>query len=212
MFLSCLRMANCRSVELSVPHVRIYKEQSGSDESFDSFVFGAKCCCRISTMWINTGLMPTTVYQHYELKQIDQLFNVFTEKQVEAIRRSGAFRACYRGQNTGRFRSYLENFAARVWAIPGRTTFRKYSYRRHDCRDVADRLRAKEEIPEFAGNSLCLWVSMHLILRTDINGWVTETRSGRFLLGLRCSRTRDADNQASRFYAENMHIFPSNIR
>ena len=66
---------------------KIYKQQSQSEESFDSFVFWGEMLLSdfedIDKYRVDANQLFTNIT---ELKQIDQLFNIFSDKQVEAIR------------------------------------------------------------------------------------------------------------------------------
>ena len=132
---------------------RIYKEQSGSDESFDSFVFWGEMLLSdfndVDKYRVDAKQLFTNIT---ELKQIDQLFNVFSEKQVEAIRQ---FWSNFVPVTEGKTQ---EDFVA-TWKIllPVYEQFRAELLVENTategmiCRDVADRLRSKEDILEFAG-------------------------------------------------------------
>ena len=78
---------------------RIYIEHSKRDETFDSFVFWGEMLLSdfddVDKYCVDAKQLFTNIT---ELKQIDELFNVFSDKQVEAIRQ---FWSSYRGQNTG---------------------------------------------------------------------------------------------------------------
>ena len=66
---------------------RIYKSQIKNDETFDTFVFWGEMLLSdfddVDKYCVNAKQLFSNIT---ELKQIDQLFNVFSERQVEAIR------------------------------------------------------------------------------------------------------------------------------
>jgi len=191
---------------------RIYKEQSGSDESFDSFVFWGEMLLSdfndVDKYRVDAKQLFTNIT---ELKQIDQLFNVFTEKQVEAIRQ---FWSNFVPVTEGKTQ---EDFVA-IWKIllPVYEQFRAELLSENTategmiCRDVADRLRAKEEIPEFAGKQF-VFVGFNALnpCERTLMAELQKRDQADFYWDYDAAELRDADNQASRFYAENMHIFPS---
>jgi len=191
---------------------RIYKEQSSSDESFDSFAFWGEMLLSdfndVDKYRVDAKQLFTNIT---ELKQIDQLFNVFSEKQVEAIRQ---FWSNFVPVTEGKSQ---EDFVA-TWKIllPVYEQFRSELLAENTategmiCRDVADRLRAKEEIPEFAGEQF-VFVGFNALnpCERTLMAELQKRNQADFYWDYDAAELRDADNQASRFYAENLHIFPS---
>src|ERR1035437_8443486 len=191
---------------------RIYKEQSQRDETFDSFVFWGEMLLsdfedvdkyRVDAKHVFTNIT--------ELKQIDQLFNVFSEKQVEAIRQFWSnFIPVTEGKTS-------EDFVA-TWKIllPVYEQFRAELIDKNTategmiCRDVADRLRAKEAIPEFE-NKQFVFIGFNALNPCERTLFAELQRRGQadFYWDYDAVELRDSDNQASRFYAENIHLFPS---
>ncbi|MFT3753874.1 MAG: PD-(D/E)XK nuclease family protein [Paludibacter sp.] len=191
---------------------RIYKEQSGSDESFDSFVFWGEMLLSdfndVDKYRVDAKQLFTNIT---ELKQIDQLFNVFSEKQVEAIRQ---FWSNFVPVTEGKTQ---EDFVA-TWKIllPVYEQFRAELLAENTategmiCRDVADRLRAKEDIPEFEGKQF-VFVGFNALnpCERTLMAELQKRSQADFYWDYDATELRDSDNQASRFYAENLHIFPS---
>jgi len=191
---------------------RIYKEQSGSDESFDSFVFWGEMLLSdfndVDKYRVDAKQLFTNIT---ELKQIDQLFNVFSEKQVEAIRQ---FWSNFVPVTEGKTQ---EDFVA-TWKIllPVYEQFRAELLAENTategmiCRDVADRLRAKEDIPEFAGKQF-VFVGFNALnpCESTLMAELQKREQADFYWDYDAEELRDPDNQASRFYAENLHVFPS---
>ncbi|MEI7504539.1 MAG: hypothetical protein WCJ61_14765 [Paludibacter sp.] len=133
---------------------RIYIEHSKSEETFDSFVFWGEMLLSdfedVDKYRVDAKQLFTNIT---ELKQIDELFNVFTEKQVEAIRQFwSSFVPITEGKTS-------EDFIA-TWKIllPIYEQFRKELIAENTgsegmiCRDVADRLAKKEIIPNLKNN------------------------------------------------------------
>ena len=127
---------------------KIYKELSKSDETFDSFVFWGEMLLNdfedIDKYKVDARQLFTNIT---ELKEIDQLFNVFSEKQLEAIRQFWKnFVPVTEGKTTEEFISiwkilYLvyEQFHAELKA-EGTATEGMI------CRDVVERLDNRSEI------------------------------------------------------------------
>lgn len=190
----------------------IYKQQSGSDESFDSFVFWGEMLLSdfndVDKYRVDAKQLFTNIT---ELKQIDQLFNVFTEKQVEAIRQ---FWSNFVPVTEGKTQ---EDFLA-TWKIllPVYEQFRAELLSENTategmiCRDIADRLRAKEDIPEFEGKQF-VFVGFNALnpCERTLMAELQKRSQADFYWDYDAAELRDSDNQASRFYAENLHVFPS---
>lgn len=191
---------------------RIYKELSGSDETFDSFVFWGEMLLSdfedVDKYRVDAKQLFTNIT---ELKQIDQLFNIFSEKQVEAIRQ---FWSNFVPVTEGKSQ---EDFIA-TWKI----LLQVYNQFRAEliaentategmiCRNVADRLIAKEDIPEFISKQF-VFVGFNALNPCERTLMAELQKRGQadFYWDYDAAELRDADNQASRFYAENIHIFPS---
>jgi Fe-S-cluster formation regulator IscX/YfhJ len=193
----------------------IYKQLSGSDESFDSFVFWGEMLLSdfedVDKYLVDAKQLFTNIT---ELKQIDQLFNVFSEKQVEAIRQ---FWSNFVPVTEGKSQ---EDFVA-TWKIllqvyqQFRTMLNAENTATEGmiCRDVAERLRAKENIPEFAGKQF-VFIGFNALNPCERTLMAEFQKRGQadFYWDYDAAELRDANNQASRFYAENIHIFPSKYK
>ncbi len=191
---------------------RIYIEQSGSDESFDSFVFWGEMLLSdfddVDKYRVDARQLFTNIT---ELKQIDQMFNIFSEKQVEAIRQ---FWSNFVPVTEGKSQ---EDFIA-TWKIllPVYEQFRAELIAENTgtegmiCRDVADRLRAKEPVPELEGKQF-VFIGFNALNPCERTLMAELQKRGQadFYWDYDAAELRDADNQASRFYAENIHLFPS---
>ena len=191
---------------------RIYIEQSGSDESFDSFVFWGEMLLSdfddVDKYRVDARQLFTNIT---ELKQIDQMFNIFSEKQVEAIRQ---FWSNFVPVTEGKSQ---EDFIA-TWKIllPVYEQFRAELIAENTgtegmiCRDVADRLRAKEPVPELEGKQF-VFIGFNALNPCERTLMTELQKRGQadFYWDYDAAELRDADNQASRFYAENIHLFPS---
>ena len=78
------------------------------------------------------------------------------------------------------------------------------------CRDVAERLRAREAIPEFE-NKQFVFIGFNALNPCERTLFAELQRQGQadFYWDYEAAELRDSDNQASLFYAENIHLFPS---
>lgn len=191
---------------------RIYIAQSGSSESFDSFVFWGEMLLsdfdEVDKYSVDAKQLFTNIS---ELKQIDLLFNSFSEKQVEAIRQ---FWSNFVPVTEGKTQ---EDFIA-TWKIlfPVYEQFRSELLAENTategmiCRDVADRLHSKESIPEFE-NKKFIFVGFNALnpCERTLFAELQKRDQADFYWDYEADCLRDSDNQASRFYAENIHIFPS---
>lgn len=191
---------------------RIYIEQSGSDESFDSFVFWGEMLLSdfddVDKYRVDARQLFTNIT---ELKQIDQMFNIFSEKQVEAIRQFWSnFVPVTEGKSQEDFIAtwkillpVYEQFRAELIA-EGTATEGMIS------RDVADRLRAKESVPELEDKQF-VFIGFNALNPCERTLMAELQKRGQadFYWDYDAAELRDADNQASRFYAENIHLFPS---
>jgi Fe-S-cluster formation regulator IscX/YfhJ/CRISPR/Cas system-associated exonuclease Cas4 (RecB family) len=191
---------------------RIYREQSGTDETFDSFVFWGEMLLsdfdEVDKYCVDAQQLFTNIT---ELKEIDQLFNVFTEKQLEAIRQ---FWKSFQPVTEGKTQ---EDFIA-TWKIlfPVYEQFRAELIVENTategmiCRDVAARLRSKEPIPEF-DNKQFVFIGFNALNPSERTLMAELQKRGQadFYWDYEASELRDSDNQASRFYFENIHSFPS---
>lgn len=191
---------------------RIYKEQSGSDETFDSFVFWGEMLLSdfddVDKYRVDAKQLFTNVT---ELKQIDQLFNVFSDRQVEAIRQ---FWSNFVPVTEGKSQ---EDFIA-TWKIllPVYEQFRTELIAENTategmiCRDIADRLSAKESVPEFEKKQF-VFIGFNALNPCERTLFVElqKREQADFYWDYDAAELRDSDNQASRFYAQNIYLFPS---
>lgn len=192
---------------------RIYKELSGSEETFDTFVYWGEMLLsdfdEVDKYLVDAQQLFTNIT---ELKQIDRLFNVFTEKQIEAIRQ---FWSNFVPVTEGKTQ---EDFIA-TWKIlyPVYEQFRSELIAENTatdgmiCRDVAERLKAKEDIEEYSGKQF-VFIGFNALNPCERTLMIElqHRQQADFYWDYEAPELRDSDNQASLFYAENVHIFHSN--
>jgi Fe-S-cluster formation regulator IscX/YfhJ len=191
---------------------RIYMEQSGSDETFDSFVYWGEMLLSdfndVDKYRVDAAQLFTNIT---ELKEIDRLFNVFSERQIEAIRQFWSnFIPVVEGKSQ-------EDFIT-TWKIllPVYEQFRSELKAENIategmiCRDIADRLRNNEILPEFE-NKQFVFIGFNALNPCERTLMAELQKRGQadFYWDYEAAELRDSDNQASLFYAENIHVFPS---
>jgi len=191
---------------------RIYKELSGSDESFDSFVFWGEMLLSdfedVDKYLVDARQLFTNIT---ELKEIDRLFNIYSEKQIETIRQFWKnFVPVTEGKTS-------EDFIA-TWKIlyPVYEQFNKELTAEGTategmiCRDVANRLHRKEDITEWE-NKQFVFIGFNALNPCERKLMVELQKRGQadFYWDYEADELRDTENPASIFYAENIHIFPS---
>ncbi|MDD3322654.1 MAG: PD-(D/E)XK nuclease family protein [Paludibacter sp.] len=194
---------------------KIYKELSGSDETFDSFVYWGEMLLSdfedVDKYMVDAKQLFTNVT---ELKQIDQLFNIFSEKQIEAIRQ---FWSNFVPVTEGKSQ---EDFIA-TWKIllPVYEQFRAELISENSategmiCRDIAERLKAKDEIEEYSGKQF-VFIGFNALnpCERTLMAEMQKRNQADFYWDYEALELRDSDNQASFFFAENTHSFPSRFK
>lgn len=191
---------------------RIYIQQSGSEETFDAFVFWGEMLMsdfeEVDKYLVDVKQLFTNIT---ELKQIDQLFNIFSDKQVEAIRQ---FWSSFIPVSEGKTQ---EDFVT-TWKI----LFSVYQTFRAElisenvgtegmiCREIAEKLKAKHEIEEYSAKQF-VFVGFNALNPCEKTLMVELQKRGQadFYWDYEASESRDENNQASLFYAQNTHSFPS---
>lgn len=191
---------------------KIYKELSKSDETFDSFVFWGEMLLNdfedIDKYKVDARQLFTNIT---ELKEIDQLFNVFSEKQLEAIRQFWKnFVPVTEGKTTEEFISiwkilYLvyEQFHAELKA-EGTATEGMI------CRDVVERLDNRSEM-EAWNDKQFIFIGFNALNPCEKSLMSALQKRGQadFYWDYEANELRDINNPAAYFFAENTYVFPS---
>ena len=191
---------------------RIFIQQSGSEESFDSFAFWGEMLLSdfedVDKYRIDAQQLFSNVT---ELKEIDRMFNIFSEKQIEAIKQ---FWKNFIPVTEGKTQ---EDFIA-TWKIllpvyeQFRTELLKDGIATEGMisRDVADRLKNKVHIPEFDGKQF-VFVGFNALNPCEraLMAELQKLKQADFYWDYDALELRDADNPASRFFAHNLHAYPS---
>ncbi|NDP22107.1 MAG: PD-(D/E)XK nuclease family protein [Paludibacter sp.] len=190
----------------------IYKELSGSDETFDSFVFWGEMLLSdfedVDKYRVDAKQLFTNIT---ELKQIDQIFNVFTEKQIEAIRQFWSnFIPVTEGKSQEDFIATWKILLQVYYKFRSELLAVNTATEGMICRDVTDRLQAKTEIPEFSGKQF-VFIGFNALnpCERTLMAELRRREQADFYWDYDADELRDPENQASRFYAENRQMFPS---
>lgn len=191
---------------------RIYREVSRSDESFDSFAFWGEMLLsdfnEVDKYRVDARQLFTNIT---ELKEIDKLFNIFSENQVQAIRQFWSnFVPVAEGKTQ-------EDFIA-TWKIlyPVYEQFRNELIAENTategmiCREVTDKLVAKQDISEWNDKKFVFigFNALNPCERTLLIELKKRSQAD-FYWDYESNEVRDTNNNASLFYAENIHLFPS---
>src|SRR5665647_205833 len=191
---------------------RIYKELSNNDETFDTFVYWGEMLLSdfedIDKYRVDAKQLFTNIT---ELKQIDQLFNIFSERQVEAIRQFWSnFVPVVEGKSQEDFISTWKILLSVYEQFRAELIAENTASEGMICRNVVDRLRNKESIQEFE-NKQFVFIGFNALNPCERILFAELQKRGQadFYWDYDAAELRDSDNQASLFYAENIHIFPS---
>ena len=190
----------------------IYRDVSGSNESFDSFVFWGEMLLAdfddVDKHLIDARQLFTNVT---ELKEIDERYNVLSEQQIEVIKQFWRnFVPIAEGQSKKEFIAtwkilypLYERFRAALAADNITTEGMMY-------RDVAERLKNGLDIPEWNEKQF-VFVGFNALTPCEKTLFeeLQKREKADFYFDYEAAELRDTDNQSSRFYEENTKLFPS---
>ncbi len=189
-----------------------YRKVSRRDEGFDKFVFWGEMLLADFDDLDKYLADPAQVFRNVaELKEIDSLFDSFTEAQIATIR------------------EFWKNFDPMPAASINRefvTTWKillpLYEDFRHTLRSeglategmmwrqVAEKLQAGERIPRLEGRQF-VFVGFNALTPAERCLFVGLKEQADFYWDYEAPALRDPDNPASRFHSENTTCFPSNL-
>ena len=191
---------------------KIYRKLSKSDESFDTFAFWGEMLLNdfneVDKYLVDARQLFTNVK---ELKEIDRLFNVFSPRQIEAIK-----------QFWNNFIPVSEEKTQQQFIATWNILFPVYEEFSNELiaentategmisRHVAMLLKAKENIPQW-DNKLFVFIGFNALNPCERALMAELQKLGKadFYWDYEANELRDPDNPASMFYAENTHLFPS---
>ncbi len=191
---------------------KIYRKLSKSEESFDTFAFWGEMLLNdfneVDKYMVDAQQLFTNVT---ELKEIDQLFNVFSKRQIEAIKQFWTnFIPVTEEKNKQQFiatwnilfpvyEEFIQELIAENTATEGMIS-----------RNIATRLKAKENISQW-NNKQFVFIGFNALNPCERTLMAELQKLGQadFYWDYEANELRDPDNPASMFYAENTHLFPS---
>lgn len=191
---------------------RIYRTISKSDESFDSFIFWGEMLLNDFDEVDKYLVDARQLFQNVtELNEIEQLFNVLSDRQIDAIRQFWKNFIPVSEEKT------KEHFIA-TWKVLYEVYRTFETQLKNDglgtegmiCREVTERLKNKKEIAGwesknfiFVGFNALNPCEKQLMLELQLRG------QADFYWDYESEQLRDADNPASMFFAENTSVFHS---
>ena len=190
----------------------IYKQLSGSDETLDTFMYWGEILLadfnEVDKYRIDARQLFTNVK---ELKELDQLFDVFTAEQKMAIHHFWEnFIPIIEGKTK-------EEFIA-TWRIllPLYEEFRCQLFAENTAtegmifREVSEQLK-KNEDPDFFADKKFVFVGFNALNPCEkiLFAELLKRSQADFYWDYDAAELRDTDNQASLFYKENIQLFPS---
>lgn len=190
----------------------IYKELSNSEESFDNFVFWGETLLsdfnEVDKYRVNAQQLFTNAT---ELKEIDKLFNVYTENQIEAIRE---FWKSFVPVNESR--SQLDFLATWEILFPLYEKFRSKlkiensGYEGMIFRDVIEKLTDNSNVHWFE-NKQFVFIGFNALnpCEKTLMSVLQKRDQADFYWDYEASELRDTNNPASLFFVENTKLFPS---
>ncbi|NDV46535.1 PD-(D/E)XK nuclease family protein [Paludibacter sp. 221] len=190
----------------------LYQKTSKSGESFDNFVFWGEMLLAdfddVDKHRVDARQLFTNIT---ELKQIDQIFNAFSESQIKAIREF------WRNFDPAPAGKVQQDFVS-TWKIllPLYEQFREsllsegLATEGMIYRDVAERLVAKKIIQQWTGKQF-VFIGFNALNPCEKALFTELKKLGQadFYWDYEAKELRDGENLASYFYAENIHYFPS---
>lgn len=191
---------------------KIYKALSNSDESFDTFVFWGETLLsdfnEVDKYKVDARQLFTNIT---DLKEIDKLFNVFTENQIEAIR-----------EFWGSFVPINENRAQQNFLATWEVLFPLYENFKHTLkldnsgyegmifRDVVEKLGSSSAASWF-DNKQFVFIGFNALnpCESTLMSLLQKRDQADFYWDYEALELRDKNNPASLFYVQNTTLFPS---
>ena len=211
-FLSASNFRQADRLSLLFRLYHIYKEIRKNAESFDNFVFWGEM---LLSDFDDVDKHRTDAKQIFtnitELKEIDLIFSAFSENQIKAIREFWRnFDPMPEGKTQQDFVStwkillpLYEQFSASLLAENLATEGMIF-------RNVADRLKQKENIPQWTDKQF-VFVGFNALnpCEKTLFAELKKLQQADFYWDYEAEELRDSENRASCFYAENVSLFPS---
>lgn len=190
----------------------IYKELSKSDENFDSFVFWGETLLsdfnEIDKYRVDAQQLFTNVS---DIKDIEKLFNVFTEAQIEAIREFWQnFTPVAENRSQQDFYDTWEILFPLYEKFKNKLKNENSGYEGMIFRDVIEKLNDKLYIQWFE-NKQFVFIGFNALNPCERSLMSVLQKKGQadFYWDYEAEELRDPNNPASLFYIENTKLFPS---
>lgn len=191
---------------------RIYKKISGSDESFDSFVFWGEMLLNDFDEVDKYLVDAKQIFRNVtELKEIEQLFNVLSDKQLEVIQQFWKNFLPVSEEKT------KQEFIA-TWKVLSEVYSEFVSHLKSDelgtegliCREVVEKLRNGADIESWKSKQF-VFIGFNALNPCEkaLMYELQKRSQADFYWDYESPMLRDSDNPASLFYAENISVFPS---
>lgn len=191
---------------------RIYKNISGSDESFDSFVFWGEMLLNDFDEVDKYLVDAKQIFRNVtELKEIEQLFNVLSDRQLEVIQQFWKNFLPVSEQKT------KQEFIA-TWKVLSEVYTEFVSHLKSDglgtegmiCREVVEKLRNGVEIESWKSKQF-VFIGFNALNPCEkaLMYELQKRSQADFYWDYESSMLQDSDNPASLFYAENISVFPT---
>lgn len=190
----------------------IYKELSKSEENFDSFVFWGETLLsdfnEIDKYIVDAQQLFTNVS---DLKEIEKLFNVFTETQIEAIREFWKnFTPAAENRSQQDFYATWEILFPLYERFKNKLKNENSGYEGMIFRDVIEKLNSKFSIQWFE-NKQFVFIGFNALnpCERSLMSILQKNNQADFYWDYEAEELRDTNNPASQFYVENTKLFPS---
>lgn len=190
----------------------IYKELSNSEESFDNFVFWGETLLsdfnEVDKYRVNAQQLFTNAT---ELKEIDKLFNVFTENQIEAIREFWkSFVPVNESPSQQDFLATWEILFPLYEKFKSKLRIENSGYEGMIFRDVIEKLSGNSKIQWFE-NKQFVFIGFNALnpCEKTLMSVLQKRDQADFYWDYEAAELRDNNNPASLFFVENTRLFPS---
>lgn len=193
---------------------RIYRDISKSDETFDSFVFWGEMLLSdfddVDKYLVDARQLFTNIS---DLKEIDNVFDVFTEKQIEVIRHFWSnFVPVTEGKTKEEFIATWKILLPLYERFHSELLSENLATQGMIYRHVVEVLKSNNEIEQWK-NKQFIFVGFNALNPCEKQLFLElqKRKKADFYFDYESEELRDPDNQASRFYRENTRLFPSNL-
>lgn len=191
---------------------RIYKKISGTDESFDSFVFWGEMLLNdfdeVDKYLVNASQIFRNIT---ELKELEQLFNVLTDKQLEVIQQFWKnFLPVSEEKTKEEFITTWKVLAEVYSEFVTQLKSQGLGTEGMICREVIENLKNGNEIQTWESKQF-VFVGFNALNPCEkaLMYELQQRSKADFYWDYESAMLRDTDNPASLFFAENTTVFPS---